>query len=116
MASPPKPAITVLATAFGELKLDEVVSFTTTRNLPSRRVMQRVGMTHDPSEDFDHPRVDDGPLRRHVLYRLSRAEWELSQPTTVAGTVRVGTEVPTPSLVLSPGTHTVPSFLVGVGS
>jgi len=65
-----------LAMAFGVIGLDEVVSFTTTRNLRSQRVMQRIGMTRDPSEDFDHPLVADGPLRRHVLYRISRADWE----------------------------------------
>jgi RimJ/RimL family protein N-acetyltransferase len=60
------------ATAFGfdELGLDEIVSFTSVVNEPSRRVMERLGMTHDPREDFDHPSVGDGPLRRHVLYRL----------------------------------------------
>ena len=62
----------VLDFAFGELGLDEVVSFTATTNLPSQRVMQRLGMTHDPADDFDHPRVPEGPLRRHVLYRLRR--------------------------------------------
>jgi hypothetical protein len=43
--------------------------------------MQRVGMTCDPSEDFDNPHVHDGPLRRHVLYRLSRIDWERRLPT-----------------------------------
>jgi len=33
--------------------------------------MERLGMTHDPADDFDHPRVDDPRLRRHVLYRLA---------------------------------------------
>jgi RimJ/RimL family protein N-acetyltransferase len=66
----------VLATAFDHLGLDEVVSFTTTDNLPSQHVMQRIGMTRDPSEDFDHPHVDHGPWRRHVLYRISKPEWE----------------------------------------
>ena len=65
-----------LATAFGVVGLDEVVSFTTTRNLRSQRVMERIGVTRDPSEDFDHPHVAEGPLRRHVLYRISRADWE----------------------------------------
>jgi hypothetical protein len=37
-------ANTVLATAFGPLGLDEVVSFTATENLRSQQVMQRVGM------------------------------------------------------------------------
>jgi RimJ/RimL family protein N-acetyltransferase len=59
-----------LATAFGPAGLHEVVSFTTTGNLRSQKVMQRLGMTRDPAEDFDHPLVIDGPLRRHVLYRL----------------------------------------------
>lgn len=65
-----------LATAFGRLGLDEVVSFTTTHNLRSQRVMERIGMKRDPAEDFDHPRVADGPHRRHVLYRLSRGDWD----------------------------------------
>ncbi len=65
-----------LATAFGPAELHDVVSFTTTSNLRSQHVMQRVGMTRDPSEDFDHPLLTDGPLRRHVLYRLKRADWE----------------------------------------
>jgi ribosomal-protein-alanine N-acetyltransferase len=61
------------ALAFGldELALDEIVSFTAEVNLRSRSVMERIGMTHDPADDFDHPRVADGPLRRHVLYRSS---------------------------------------------
>jgi ribosomal-protein-alanine N-acetyltransferase len=62
------------ALAFGqtELDLDEIVSFTAAINLRSRRVMERIGLTHDPADDFDHPRVADGPLRPHVLYRTGR--------------------------------------------
>jgi RimJ/RimL family protein N-acetyltransferase len=59
----------VLAFAFGELGLDEVVSFTAVVNDRSRRVMERLGMSHDPEDDFDHPSIGDGSLRRHVLYR-----------------------------------------------
>lgn len=60
-----------LAFGFGNLKLPEIVSFTVVANLPSRRVMERLGMRHDPSGDFDHPSLAPGhPLRRHVLYRL----------------------------------------------
>ena len=61
------------AVAFGcgELGLDEIVSFTSVVNERSRRVMDRVGMTHDPADDFDHPLLAPGDaLRRHVLYRL----------------------------------------------
>lgn len=63
----------VLDHAFGELRLDEVVSFAATTNAPSMRVMERIGMTRDPTEDFDHPAVaPESPLRRHVLYRVHR--------------------------------------------
>jgi RimJ/RimL family protein N-acetyltransferase len=62
------------AAAFGfdELGLGEIVSFTPARNERSRRVMERLGMTHDEAEDFDHPLVSSGSLRRHVLLRLKR--------------------------------------------
>ncbi|MBO0746584.1 MAG: GNAT family N-acetyltransferase [Candidatus Dormibacteraeota bacterium] len=58
--------------AFGGAGLREIVSFTSTTNLRSSHVMERIGMTHDPADDFDHPRVPPGHrLRRHVLYRLA---------------------------------------------
>jgi RimJ/RimL family protein N-acetyltransferase len=38
----------------------------------SQAVMRRIGMTTDPAEDFDDPDVDEGPLRRHVVYRKLR--------------------------------------------
>lgn len=63
-------ALAALAFGFEELRLDEIVSFTAEINWPSRRVMERIGMTRDPSDDFDHPALAAGhPLRRHVLYR-----------------------------------------------
>jgi RimJ/RimL family protein N-acetyltransferase len=63
----------VLRYGFDILRLHEIVSFTVTANLRSRRVMERIGMTHDPADDFDHPLLPDGhPLRRHVLYRRRR--------------------------------------------
>ena len=60
--------------AFSRLELDEVVSFTVPGNRRSRRVMEKIGMAHDPADDFDHPSFPDGHrLRRHVLYRIARA-------------------------------------------
>lgn len=57
--------------AFEVLGLPQVVSFTVPENRASRRVMEKLGMTHDPGDDFDHPNLRPGhPLRRHVLYRL----------------------------------------------
>ena len=38
-------------------------------------VMRRLGMTRDPVDDFDHPSVADGPLRRQVLYRMAAERW-----------------------------------------
>jgi RimJ/RimL family protein N-acetyltransferase len=62
--------------AFETLELREVVSFTVPENRRSRAVMERLGMLRDLNGDFDHPRLPLGhPLRRHVLYRLRRAEW-----------------------------------------
>jgi RimJ/RimL family protein N-acetyltransferase len=64
--------------AFGDLGLDELVSFTAAGNARSRAVMRRLGMRHDDADDFDHPAVRDGDLRRHVLYRLAAADWDAS--------------------------------------
>lgn len=61
---------------FEEVGLEEIVSFTVPQNTRSRAVMERLGMTHDPADDFDHPLVAPGtPWHRHVLYRLPRAAW-----------------------------------------
>ena len=61
----------LLAYAFGTLGLDQVVAMTSAINARSRRVMERLGMTYDPSDDFDNPAVTKGHrLERHVLYRL----------------------------------------------
>jgi ribosomal-protein-alanine N-acetyltransferase len=60
-----------LAHAFDEVGVDEVVSFTAVVNERSQRVMQRLGMSHDPADDFDHPLIEPGHrLNRHVLYRV----------------------------------------------
>ncbi|MFF1821696.1 GNAT family N-acetyltransferase [Kribbella sp. NPDC058245] len=64
-------ASAVLDIGFGPAGLSEIISFTAATNVPSQRVMQRIGMIH--SADFYHPRLPDGhPLRPHVLYRISR--------------------------------------------
>ncbi|HXO96063.1 MAG TPA: GNAT family N-acetyltransferase [Chthoniobacterales bacterium] len=58
---------------FRQLGLREIVSFTVTANQRSRKVMERIGMTHFPEDDFHHPLLPEGhPLRYHVLYRLGR--------------------------------------------
>jgi len=65
---------------FERVGLDEIVSMTATGNVRSQAVMKKLGMTHDPADDFDHPRVPDGhPLKRHVLYRLRAEEWRAAR-------------------------------------
>lgn len=59
-----------LGYGFGEIGLAEMVAVTVPANWRSRRVMERLGMSHDPGDDYDHPNLPEGPLRRHVLYRL----------------------------------------------
>ncbi|WP_265518083.1 GNAT family N-acetyltransferase [Nitratireductor luteus] len=62
---------------FSELGLKEIVSFAVRTNKRSIAVMQRIGMTHYPEEDFDHPAVPDThpALKPHVLYRISYETW-----------------------------------------
>lgn len=61
---------------FDTLKLAEIVSFTVPANCRSRRVMERIGMRYDSSADFEHVRLPVGHrLRRHLLYRITSAEW-----------------------------------------
>ena len=63
-------AAAALEFARERLEWDSVVAFTAARNVRSQRVMQRLAMTHDAREDFDHPSIEAGhPLQRHVLYR-----------------------------------------------
>jgi RimJ/RimL family protein N-acetyltransferase len=67
--------------AFRELKLPEIVAMTTDANRRSRKVMERLGMTHDPADDFDHPNLPEAsPHRHHVLYTMTAARFaELHQ-------------------------------------
>lgn len=68
-------ALASLAFGFEELHLDEIVAYTAVGNIRSRRVMERIGMSSDPVDDFDHPSVPDGhAFRKHVLYRVAREQ------------------------------------------
>lgn len=60
--------------AFAELGVPEVVAITADTNVRSQAVMRKIGMTHDPARDFDHPRLAaDHPLRRHVFFSVRRS-------------------------------------------
>ena len=56
---------------FKRVGLTEIVAFTALANMPSMRVMERLGMTR--TIEFDHPALQpEHPSRRHILYRLAR--------------------------------------------
>lgn len=62
---------------FETLGLAEIVSFTATVNQRSMAVMQRLGMTTDEAENFDHPNVSSNSwLCRHVLYRIAVQDFQ----------------------------------------
>jgi RimJ/RimL family protein N-acetyltransferase len=67
-----------IAFGFATVGLFEIVAMAAVGNERSRRVMARVGMTRNVTDDFDHPNIVAGhPLRRHVLYRLTAGDWVL---------------------------------------
>ncbi|MEO8266404.1 MAG: GNAT family N-acetyltransferase [Ilumatobacteraceae bacterium] len=73
----PEAARAALAWGFEHVELpdDQFLSFTTTRNLKSQRVMDKIGMVRDPDLDFDHPLVLDWVERRHVVFRIDRRQF-----------------------------------------
>ncbi|WP_422373927.1 GNAT family N-acetyltransferase [Roseibium sp.] len=65
---------------FETVGLEEIVAFTIPANLPSQKVMERIGMTRDFDGDFRHPSLpQDHPISEHVLYRLSKTNWLAQQ-------------------------------------
>lgn len=49
----------------------DIVAITYRGNLPSQRVMEKIGMRRDLKGDFEHPSVPEGnKVRAHVLYRF----------------------------------------------
>ena len=82
----PEAALATLEFGYLVCGLSEIVSFTSTVNGRSRRVMEKIGMHRDPDDDFEHPRIAEGhPLRSHVLYRLGAGEWRSAQGAPLSG-------------------------------
>lgn len=66
-----------MAFGFDRFGLDQIIAVAPRANTPSIRVMQRLGMTSDPAEDFDHPALTDHPaIRRCALHRIDRTTFE----------------------------------------
>jgi ribosomal-protein-alanine N-acetyltransferase len=77
-----------ISCGFSEFGLAEIVSFTSTTNLRSVAVMERLGMRRDREGDFEHPQIDlDDPLCLHVLYRLGAADRSEAVVAAAAGSV-----------------------------
>ena len=56
---------------FDNLGFNKIVSFTSTLNYKSEKVMQRIGMNY--IAHFDHPKIEkENSLCRHVLYEINR--------------------------------------------
>lgn len=66
----------LLRHGFSDLRLAEIIAVAAEANNASRRVMERIGMVHDPERDFDHPNVpaDQPHLMRHVFYYAAARE------------------------------------------
>ncbi|MCF2856391.1 GNAT family N-acetyltransferase [Pseudoalteromonas sp. SMS1] len=61
----------VLTFAFETLNLQEVYAFTALSNLPSQKLMNRLGMKN-VGQDFLHPNLPSGhPLQAHCLYKIT---------------------------------------------
>jgi RimJ/RimL family protein N-acetyltransferase len=59
--------------AFDVLGVPEVLAMARPTNTSSLRVMERLGMTHDPADDFHHPPLPTSGSLDYVLYRLRAA-------------------------------------------
>lgn len=58
---------------WANLPVPSIAAITVPANVRSWGLMERLGMTRYPDEDFDHPDVPaDSPLCRHILYRIDR--------------------------------------------
>lgn len=67
----PEGANAAIAARPGWLARGDIVAITYTANLPSQRVMEKIGMYRDPEGDFEHPSIPEGnKVRPHVLYRF----------------------------------------------
>ena len=79
-------ATQVLEYGFNVLRLNEIFSFTSLSNLRSIAVMQRLGMTRDENEDFNHPNLDvNDTLCRHALFRMSDQLWHADKGSSALG-------------------------------
>lgn len=74
-------AAAAISYGFDEIGLTEIVAHTAVVNKRSRRVMARLGMLREDTEDFLHPSLArEHPLAPHVLYRIDATRWLADAP------------------------------------
>jgi RimJ/RimL family protein N-acetyltransferase len=57
------------------LGIAKIVAFTSRLNLPSQRVMQKLEMSYDPSDDYLNPQIPVGHrLSPHVVYKIKNPD------------------------------------------
>ncbi len=67
-----------LAYGFIILNFREVFSFTSSLNKPSEKIMKKTGM--QKVREFMHPNLEDpSPLKKHLLYKITKNEYESSK-------------------------------------
>ncbi|MBL4829943.1 MAG: GNAT family N-acetyltransferase [Aliivibrio sp.] len=71
----PEAANAALEYAFTQLNVDEIYSFTSMPNEPSKRVMEKIGMV-DTGQLFNHPMVVHGHrMECHCLFKMTKQQW-----------------------------------------
>lgn len=66
----------VLQHGFSDLNLKEIISFTAVKNMRSRNVMEKLGLTHNEADDYDCTKIPtDSHVKRQVLYRLTQKNY-----------------------------------------
>ncbi|WP_299020110.1 GNAT family N-acetyltransferase [uncultured Photobacterium sp.] len=80
----PEAANEAMRFAFDILNESAVYAFTTLQNVPSRKVMSKIGMM-DTNMNFNHPALDaEHPLSRHCLYKITDDMWRKSMSGSLA--------------------------------
>lgn len=65
-----------LRIGFEEYGIQAIFSWTTVANARSESVMKRIGMKRRSDLDFNHPGTPDWHGAPHIVYSLTREEWQ----------------------------------------
>jgi RimJ/RimL family protein N-acetyltransferase len=66
-------ARSIIENAFSNLGICDIVAYTSKQHTASRRIMEKLGMSYNPLDDFRHPDfAPDHWLSEQVLYRISK--------------------------------------------